>query len=374
MITRARNGYTEAEVKAALHAPRRELTFRYELLDSQNRSRGDLATVLSGSVAYNKDAQIKRTGRFTIRDDGTINFLSDRIKPYVRVIMPGPVTPPRTGYAEFPQGVLLLSTPPRGVDEAGVITRQVEAYDQAQILLDDKVIDRYTVQAGDNYIVKVGELLTSAGITWQNLTPASTLNLPAARDWPPGTPKLKIIQDLLLSINYRPLWFNEEGYAVAQPYVSPDQRPSEYTYADDQDSVLYARAEQSLDLFSIPNKWVLYVSESDRAVLQSVYTNSNASSLTSTVNRGRTITDVRRVDAVNQTALDGLAQRIAFAASQVYEEVNFETAIMPFHSDSDVLTLAYSKLTTGVYHEISWSMELRRGAPMKHAARRVVAV
>lgn len=365
----ARDGYTAEQVRTALHAANRTLAFRYDLFDSSNNYKGRLTNVLVASISYNSLADIKRTARFSLQDDGSINFLSDRVKPWARLKMSD------GGWAEFPLGVFLLTTPPRKINAAGVITREVEAYDQGQVLVNDKVEDRYVVPASTNYITAVKTLLDGAGITGQNLT-ATDKTLPTDRDWDPGTPKLKIINDLLGAINYQAIWFNEDGQAVAQPYVSPAVRAAEYTYATDSTSVIFPEAEQSLDLWAVPNKWVLVVSEPDRTALVSTYTNSNAASPTSTVSRGRTIVDYReQQEAADQASLDAKAARIAFEASQVYEHVNFDTAIMPQHSHGDVLTLNFTDLgVSDKYSETAWSLDLKAGARMRHSIRKVVSV
>jgi hypothetical protein len=367
MLSLARNGYTEAEVKAALHAENRKIDFRYELLDKNNVKKSDLKNVLGGSIEYNALAEIKRTARFTIRDEGNINFLSDRIKPYARLKMPG-------GWVEWPLGVFILSTPIRKIDSTGVIIREVEAYDQLQILKDDKVTGRYLIPTGTNFITAVKSLLDSSGITLQNLTPTTKI-LPVDREWDIGTPKLEIINDLLEAINYLSLWFDENGVAIAQPYVSPSERAPEYTYRTDSQSVICPEAEEEFDLFNVANRWVLVVSQPDRPVLKSIYTNENPDSPTSTINRGRIIVDFRQVDAPDQETLDALAQRLAFEASQVYQHVRFETAIMPFHSNFDVITLEYTDLgIADKYSECSWSFEFKAGARMSHDVRRIVNV
>jgi hypothetical protein len=392
----ARGDYTAEQVKAALHAPNRTMAFRYDLLDNQNQFKRSLDNVLSGSVANNALAQIKRTARFNLQDDGTINFLSDRIKPYARLwIPPGRIlaryyaflqpefpalyetlqeAPEEGGWVEWPLGVFVLSTPPRKSTSTGGVIRDVSAYDQLQVLLDDKVEDRYTIAAGTNYITAVKNLLEGAGISSHNLT-STDKTLPTDRDWRPGAKKLQVINDLLSSINYRSLWFNEEGQAVAQPYVSPTDQASEYTYRDDDQSVIFPEVEQTLDLFSIPNRWVLVVSEPDRMPLTSSKVNDSSSSQTSTVNRGRTIVDYRQVEAADQESLDAKVNRLAFEASQIYEQVDFETAIMPFHSHSDVFTLELSDLgISAKYSEVSWSFDLKAGGKHRHRIRRVVSV
>lgn len=369
MLSLARNGYSVDAVRTALHAPVRLEAFRYDLLDYQNNFKAPLQTVQSGNVANAALADKKRIAKFTIRDDGTINFLSDRIKPWYRLKMQD------GGWAEFPLGVFLPSTPPRQDDPAGVITRDVEAYDQLQVLADDKVEDRYTVKAGAVFTTEVKNLLTGAGITLYNIT-TSPLTLPADRDWDPATPKLQIINDLLGAINYRSLRFDADGFAIVEPYVTPDVRAPEDTYADDSTSVILPGVQQALDLFAVPNKWVLVVSQPDRPTLKSVYINSNPNSPTSTVSRGRTImADVVQVDAADQATLDAMAQRMAYEASQIFEQVTYPSLIMPHHADLDVYTLNYSRLGVAAkYVETDWSFDLQAGATMQHTVRRTVSI
>lgn len=367
MQSLSRNGYTADAVKKALHAPNRVIAFRYDLLDSSNRLKRRLDNVLAASVSYDSTAEIKRTARFTVKDDGTINYLSDRIQPWVRLKMPD------GGWVEWPMGVFLLSTSTKQIKN-GMVIREIEAYDQLQVLKDDRVTGKYLIPAGTNFITAVKTLLEGAGITQHNLTP-TTKTLPVDREWDGGTPKLEIINDLLAALNYDQLHFDESGYAVAKPYVSPDLRASEYTYRDDQDSVIWPEVEETLDLFNVPNQFVLIVSEPDRPVLKSIYTNENPNSPTSTVNRGRTIVDYRQVEAPDQATLDSLARTLAYKTSQVYQTVTFESAIMPMHSHNDVIMFEFSRLgISAKYEEIAWSFDLKAGARMRHVVRRVVSV
>jgi len=45
VLSLERNGYTADQVRAALHAPRRQVAFRYELLDKAGAWKADLANV-----------------------------------------------------------------------------------------------------------------------------------------------------------------------------------------------------------------------------------------------------------------------------------------------------------------------------------------
>lgn len=147
-------------------------------------------------------------------------------------------------------------------------------------------------------------------------------------------------------------------------------------HKDDSISVLYPGTEENIDFFSTPNKFVVVASNTDTVPLTSIYINSNPESPISTISRGRTIVDCETIDYVSsQEALDGYTRQKAFKASQVYGEINFETAIMPFHSYCDVLQIQYSPMAiNGKYEETGWSLVLKAGEKMKHTARKVVKI
>lgn len=365
------NSHTETTILDALRgrSGTRRWSFRYEHLTSTGVVLGDLVDVQSGEVSQNWLADIKRTAKFVLRDTGDVDFLSDRVKPYVRLHLPPYGA---DDWCEWPQGVFLLSTPARSIDASGRVLREVQGYDQLQVYLDDRVTTRYTVDVGAVVTSAVVTLL--GGVTAAVTVSASTL--PTAMEWEPGTPKLRVINDLLATIAYESLSFDEDGVAIVQPYVAPGSRTEEYVYADDQDGLVIPAVDQELDLFSVPNSWVLTVSEPDRPALVSTLTNNDPSSPTSTVRRGRTIVDFRTEEsAADQAALDVKVARLAAEASQIYEALEFETGLNPLHSGNDVYRVTYSPLAVDAkYAEHSWTMPLRHDATMAHRARRVVVL
>lgn len=362
--------YSPAQVTAALIASSRVMYYRYKLLDlNMNFKKWLMGVVTSASITMDTTQQVMRTANITLLEDGSINYLSDRIQPFAFLQMPD------GNFATFPLGVFLLSTPPRQTDTAQVITRQINGYDLTQYLVDMKTSDRYTIAAGTNYISAIQTLLSGAGITQMNLT-ATSLTLPTALDWAGGTAYIDIINQLLAAINYYNLWFDSSGVAQAQPYISPSMLPPGYTYQDDSNSVMSPEVNQNLDLFSVPNKWVLVVSQSDTATITSTYTNSNPNSPTSTVNRGRTIVSYDDTStAPDQATNDALVAKLAYQDSQVYETEVFETLVMPMHEAFDVIQFSYSVLgISDKFNEIGWSMNLAAGATMSHTIQRVVQV
>lgn len=362
--------YPDDEVVDALTARSgtRQLAYRYDRLDRSRNYLGPLDNVLGGSVANNALATIKRTARLTLRETGALNYLSDLVRPYARLTMPD------GGFVEWPLGTFSLATPDRGLSAVGVVTRDVEAYDLLSTLNDDRVLDRYSIASGTAYTTAAESVISGAGLA-SAVTP-SALTLPAAMEWEPGTSKLRIVNDLFSAINYQSATADELGVIVGRPYQSPTVRSIEYTYADGSASVRRGAARQTLDLFAVPNVWVLVKSDPDQAALVSTYTNDDPLSPTSTVSRGRSIVDFRtEQDAADQSTLDAKAARLAFEASQVFEAVAFDTAAMPMHGDADMLRLEVPGLAISArYVEQTWALPLATGAMMSHKARRVVSV
>lgn len=366
MQSLARNGYSAESVQAALHAQSRTWDFTYELLDDTNQHKDWLIEVVTANVKDNNLNPVRRTAFFTMRDTDVIDFGKDRIKPYCRLQMPD------GGYAEFPMGVFLLASPIRRLTATGAVYLDVQAHDQSVILRDDLLETRYSLLIGDSYINAVRSLLSHAGITQVALEP-SPLTLPYPRDWDPGTSRMDLINALLAAINYNPIYFDSYGTAVARPFVYPWERPIEYTYEDDSQSVIFLKAQQNYELDKVPNVWSFTDSHPD-LVLTSTFVNNDPNSPTSVPSRGRRImSPMSTAKAADQASLDGQVQRQAFYDSSVHKEIEFSTAIMPIHECDDIYNLGISALgETARYQETMWELALQVGTPMRHRAMRVI--
>lgn len=354
---------------AALVASSRKWTFAYKAVDPAGVER-DL-TVESCKVDNNDLAdKSKRTCNVTIAKGSPFNQLNELFRPYVSL----------AGGTTWCLGTFLLSSATGSVlTAAGASSSTFVGYDRLLVLDEDKLTDRLTVAAGTVVTTQVASILTGAGLPSTGVA-ASALTLPAPLEWEPGTPKLTVVNALLSAIGYRSLFTDELGVPVATPYVDPASAPIVWAYAPDRSSVIVPGVDVTLDLFNVPNRFVAYVSEPDRSPLTSSYVNANPESPTSTVNRGRTISEVVQLqqatgDAppVDQATLDAKVLQLAQAGSQVYSDVDFSTGMMPFHGTGEVFTL-----DTGSgpirYREAKWSLDLKVGGEMSHTLRRVVTI
>lgn len=362
--------YTKEQVKEMLHAKgsARTIKFRYDLLNKNEMYIGTLDSVLSGEVSMSAFMDIKRTANLSIKESRDIDWLNDRIQPFSMLRMPD------GGWMEWSHGIFLLSSPKRKDGNNGVY-REVTCYDGLQVLMDDKFDSRYTIAAGTKYIAAINEILFDMGITKTNIVSSDAI-LQITKEYEIGTTKLATINELLQEMNYNSMWVDEYGYYTASPYVIPIDRAVDYVYKDDELSVTYNGMEEELDLFGVPNKWVVVQTNAETSPMVSIYVNENMNSVTSTTSRGRTIVDYREVDNIaDQAALNGYTRRIAYEASQVYGYLEFETAIMPMHSYLDMLKVEYGPLgINNKYTETNWTIPLVPGGKMKHTARRVVTI
>ena len=367
MIELAVNGYSRDEVIKRLHS-NRIVKFRYNLLNRYDVKIGELDVIPGGTVSLNSLAEIKRTANFVIKDRGDSDWLNDRIQPVFCLKMSD------GGWAEWPLGVFLMSSPTLRI-ENGVKYRDVEAYDPSLILVEDKFDNRYIIPAGTTYDDAIKTILNQAGIWKINIIPHLG-EIRIDKEFEIGSTKLSAINQLLSEINYTSLWVDENGYFTAKPYVIPSEREAEYAYRNDDLSIILPGAMKEEDLFSVPNKWVLVVSNPETESLRSVYVNDLSTSKTSTISRGRTIVDFRIIDDVyDQQTLDDIAKRLAYEASQIYGKFIFETALMPHHSFMDILYIEHTAYDISAkYTETSWSMTLSHDGQMRHETRRVIRI
>lgn len=406
------NEFSHKEIYKALNGRNgtRQIKFRYDLI--RNGVAIGHLPIIEASVQYNKENSIRRTARFSLREDKRINWLTDRIKPYMMLRMADGVRqsskPVETWgdisiytweaakeflwgdfssgaaqtssryerWAQFPLGVYIPSTPSRHFDISA--DYEVEAYDISVVLREDCVTDRAYFAAGTRYLDAVQALLVSAGIVQVMVTESAAV-MAVDHEYEIGTSKLDIINQLLLEINYNTFMVNADGIGILSPYEEPSESKITIEYLQNQLSVIKPESDTELDLYNVPNVFVGIVSNPDYSknnmkfeYFRCEYVNDNPASALSTIQRGRRIVAVLKPnDIATQEDLEKYVRRQAFQASQVYETVQISTALMPVHGENETLSIRHPDIN-GVYEEVGWEMELTAGGQMSHTARRLM--
>lgn len=312
-------------------------------------STADIKCSLSGTFAYNP----------------IVDYLNDELK--VWQIING---------VEHPAGVFCIGTYNDDYDADGHHTVKIEAYDRSFLLQQTRTEGIYHIDAGVNYGTAIEQLLTAAGISLYIITPTSCTLATAREDWDVGTDYLTIANTLLAEINYNPIWFNADGYAILEPYAAPDATKIDHTYDGTTElSVLLPDCSAETDIFDKPNVFIVVCSNPDlSAPLMATAENTNPVSTLSTFKRGRRIAKVFPVDNIaSQDELDAYAQRLCFDSMLSSEVVDVKTALMPGHGVLDTIAIKHPKIQ-GIFQELAWSLTLGPGQAMTHKLRRVIIV
>lgn len=369
MLSLEKNGYSEQEIIKALHS-NREISIKYNLLNKYDMNIGQLEIPQYGNnIEMNSLAEIKRIGNFTVKENelNDIDWLNDRIQPVFCLKMPN-------GFVEWSLGIFLISSPAK-MEVKGQIYRNIEAYDSSLILKEDKFDNRYMIRSGTNYIDAITDIINSSFINKVHLIDKG-YRLAKDKEFEIGTTKLEAINVLLKEINYTSIFVDENGFFTSGEYILPINKNVDYSYRNNDVSIIYPGAKKELDLFNVPNIWIITATNPESIPLTSKYKNDSIVSMTSTYKRKRNIVKIVKLDNIlDQATLDNYTQKIVFEDSQVYEKTIFETALMPHHSYNDLLFIDHSNLGIATnYIETRWTMDLKIGGRMKHECRKVVNI
>lgn len=213
------------------------------------------------------------------------------------------------GAVSWPVGSYLLSSPTERHSEFGV-TYDVGLLTKLNVINEDTVQDRYTLPAGAVIIPAVLSLIESTGENRIAVTGSDT-TLNTAMTWVAGTPKLRIVNDLLQAAGYWSLWCDGGGQFRVEPYVDPARRAASFVFEHGEASVHFPDWSKDQDMTSVPNRFIA-VGQGDETTpaLVGVATNEDPTSPFSYQARGRWITATEEgVEGNSQTVFNTYAAR-----------------------------------------------------------------
>lgn len=356
--------YTEEELIKALSAGNRDVFYEFFLLDQNENTIGKLP-IEQGKISYDSSNEVMRT--FTGATKKTEQFNLDStdyyLRPYMCLRYNGDIV-------RWPLGKFILN--PSESHQNHMSDVNIIGYDPGKIALDDKTDSRTYAATGSIYTSLAAQV---AGTMYSNINIETSLKESLnPLEWEIGTEKITIINDLLQSISYNPMHFDENGTCQILPYVMDANREIERVYQDDDGSVIIDGLKVETNKFEVPNKIVRYVENPDAAYLISSYINDDPDSPYSTVNRGRIIVDTDAVeDIASQADLDSYVRKIAAEKMQAVETLQLETLNMPGHGFHNCLLLSIDSYgIEGKYIETAWEMDLSEGGTMRHYLKKAV--
>lgn len=339
-------------------------TWGVSVLTGPDASAGDLDAVAGFKVDQSIHRVIPGTGTLTLDDVGQdLNWLSVQVQPWWQVAAAGQVV-------SWPLGVYLCSAPRETWGPTGR-SWQVRLMDRMAILDADHTTATLALPAGTVVTDAVRDQLTAAGVGHLGQVTDSDQTLTSAMVWEPGTPRRRVINDLLAAINFFALRADGDGRLIAAPYQGPGQRPTRYDFTPGPDAIHAPAFTRDQDLAAIPNRVVLVGTGSgDTEALVGVAQNTDEGSPFSIPARGRTITHTQTgIEATSQAVIDALAARRLTDLSQVAATQDLTHAAVPLDLN-DVIARTWPTHAARAVVQ-SWALTAGVGAQMTTTVREV---
>ena len=353
---------TAAELVGLLESEHLIVDAGLELLDSDNVLIEDITDdfVADGSsVQRGMYRTVHGTARLRVSRD--IQWGSQRLRPYL-LLSDDDVT-----FYRWTLGTFLPTVPERRVADSPVVF-DVECMDLLDVLNTPSA--GYSLAAGGNIIDAVEALIAAAGESHTiDQTAASTVTAsekvyPIGDNWT----TLGIVNDLLASIGYLGVYVDKFGTFRSQPYRSPADRPTVWTYNADSTSTTVAEDRTSLaDYYQAANTIVAINDDPELDVPvdgDGIYTVVNQSDGPTSIDArgGRVIRRIVTGEYANQAALVTAATEALDAEKRVANFVELSVSPTPVHGHFDVVKLIDSSIPTSDRFLVTdWELPLDGG-------------
>lgn len=316
-----------------------------------------------GEVIMDASAAIKRVLRCTLHEvPNKVDLLLDHLRVYD---------------GEIPVGTFIPTTAPHTTSPTGAVTYAIEAYDLTYLLQRDgveKQTDPYW-PAGTLYTEAVKQILVRCGISDWIITDSPLKMSTDRSNWNPGTSWLEIANQLLQEIGYNTVWFDANGTARIEPYITPELRSVTHSYRQGMNSTILLEHEGQDDTFGAANVFTVLVDNPDLEEpiwVQSI--NDDPTSRLSVAQRGRIVAPPVKLDGIaNREAAQAYCNDLKRRSMISTETATIQTKPETGHEFLDIIEVDLPDLT-GKWEEIQWELPLDSLKLMSHKIRRAVYV
>ena len=196
-------------------------------------------------IRFTGSAEVKSTVTLTVEPDEDVNWLTDMLS-VVRV----------DNADRTPLGLFCVTTCPASVDEYGHKTQELTGYDQGYALRNLSVLERtLMIRAGTRYTTAIREQLLAAGVNVVSIIDTDDV-LMTDHEWEIGTTRYAVVSALLAEINYRDIYFDGSGVAVAEPWEPASINNRTHRYGADEATLLRIPMSVEADTFNAANVFV----------------------------------------------------------------------------------------------------------------------
>lgn len=313
-------------------------------------------------IRFTGNAEVKSTISLTAEPDKDVNWLTDMLS-VVRV----------NNAERTPLGLFNITTSPVITDDYGHSTQELTGYDQGYALRNLSVLEEsLTIRAGTKYTTAVREQLLAAGITVVNIIETDDV-LMTDHAWETGSTRYAVVSDLLAEINYRDIYFDGNGVAIAEPWAPASINNKTHRYGSEEATLLRIPMSVQADTFDAANVFVDIVSSADLdKELRAVAENVNPTSPLSLMRRGRRIVSVQTVEGIaSQTALETHVKNRMLLSMMGAASYTFTTCgdMERPHGLNDSILMMRDGI--GLLEEQDWALSCVPGGQMMHTAKKV---
>lgn len=338
--------------------------YEIDLLDSDDQFIKTIQTAKrGGKVDLNVNAQIRGGGKISVVNDESINWLNSRVRVWYNNY---------TDDKRFAIGTFIPSIP-EVENRSGAREIPVEMHDKTSLLADDFFEDPYAIMPGFKVVDYIKDVLSSIGEDF-SIIEDSDVEVGDVRVWDPDSSKLRIVNDLLESINYFSIWTDGMGVFRSSLARRPQQRPLVKSFIKSESSTYSPNWSRKQDVSSIPNRVIVLSEGSDeKLAYKGVAENTRDDSPYSYQNRGnRWITRRETTEAETQEICDQIAARRLQELSSTSATISISHLVEALNLNDVVRFVTDGVDTLAVVEKMSFT--LRPGSLCKAVWREVVNV
>jgi len=342
--------------------------------------------VIQADIKLDNDQQVTRTARFKI-DPADLpegfNIETERISVNAIVVQNAVRTIYTLGLFTLDVGTLQFTDAGNPLDFSldPVPPKvyefwDVEGSDMGTHLQEAKVPSPYTIDAGINYITAIESLIdtvlfydfTGTLRPLKHVFPAQTEVTPFDYTWGPGTPKLQIINEMLMAINWYPAWADERGTIRSRLQILPSSEIPDIEYSTElEPRMIVAPFSKSKVRSQFPNQVVVLIDDPRRAPEYSFRENYGILSSISVVNVDPNLKEIDGSKMLAATVAKDLADFTLGVANAMASEASLTTDFDPRRKAHETYRLTISGVENGTKWKVfGWSISMTNGSVMIH--------
>lgn len=342
----------------------RQATFRFELFDGTDGTRlGDIKPSRDQppTITHDTSRTIKRSVTPFVLPPGQLSVPLNPVRHRVRIFM-------IIADVEYPLGTFMFTNTVEIVSTAGTWVSSTLL--DEMFLVDQKIsvafaprtfsLTTETTLEGIEQCLQ--RLLEPLPITF---SVASTPYV-SATSWAIGTNRGQIINELALTGDYMPPWFDHNNVLRIERNFDPGDAIPDFDW-DSYDVVIEDSISRTNDLLEAPNRIIVVSNASENNIeseIVGIY-DIASSAPHSIFNRGFVIPEVYDLAINDQGQASAVARSIA-QRQLIFESVELSTIPDPRHDSNDVIRWDGEN-----WLELSWSLQLTEGSDMRHVMRKV---